>query len=85
MVERNVVPTSIKIPAGLLERIDKDIESNDDFRNRSEWIIAAIRSYEDYRTELIAKRKAADAEASRTSIATGAGSDSCSSPSDHAN
>lgn len=58
MPEKNLI-TSIKIPPGLLNLIDTDLETNQDFRNRSEWIVAAIRQYLDYRTEIIAKRKTA--------------------------
>lgn len=82
--DRSIV-VSIRIPEGLAKRIELDVEQNGDHASRADWIIAAIRSYETERAKLIAIRKAADAEASRTSIATGAGSDSCSSPSDHAN
>lgn len=82
--ERTVM-ISLRVPEGLLSRIENDVEQNGDHASRADWIIAAIRSYETERAKLIAIRKAADAEASRTSIATGAGSDSCSSPSDHAN
>lgn len=57
MKERDVTNTSVKIPTGLLERIDRDIAQYGDFRNRSEWIIAAIREYEKQRTALIAQRK----------------------------
>lgn len=39
--------------------MDADIEKNQDFRNRSEWIIAAIRFYETERLRIIAERKAA--------------------------
>lgn len=39
--------------------IDKDIETNRDFRNRSEWIIAAIRFYEQERMRILRERKAA--------------------------
>ena len=59
MKQRNLEPTSIKIPTGLLEMIDNDIEMNQDFRNRSEWIIAAIRAFEKERIKLIIERKAA--------------------------
>lgn len=55
--DRNVVPTSMKIPKGLLEWIDADVEINEEYRNRSEWIIAAIRHYQDYRIKLLAERK----------------------------
>lgn len=62
MKERDVTNTSVKIPTGLLQRIDDDIASTNDFRNRSEWIIAAIRSYEEQRTTLLANRKIAQKE-----------------------
>lgn len=62
MKERDVTNTSVKIPTGLLQRIDDDIANTGDFRNRSEWIIAAIRSYEEQRATLIANRKIAQKE-----------------------
>lgn len=80
MRERNVTNTLVKIPTGLLERIDRDVAQTGDFRNRSEWIIAAIRSYELERTDLIAKRKAADAEIVRDDIALETGRDIGASP-----
>lgn len=50
---------SIRIPDGLLERIEKDIEENGDFTSRADYILSALRQYEDYRTKIIAERKAA--------------------------
>lgn len=38
--------------------IDGDLANNQDFRNRSEWIIAAIRFYETERARVISERKA---------------------------
>ena len=58
MKEQNLI-TSIKIPSGLLNVIDDDIEQNKEFRNRSEWIITAIRQFLDYRTKIIADRRKA--------------------------
>lgn len=54
--------TSIKIPDGLLSRIDEDVETSGDFTSRTDYIIAAIRYYEDYRTKLLAERKRAYSE-----------------------
>lgn len=50
---------SLRVPAGLLERIEADVEQNGDHASRADWIIAAIRAYEEQRTELLSKRKIA--------------------------
>lgn len=50
---------NVKVPIRLIELIDLDLESEGDFRNRSEWVLAAIRDYLDKRTEIIEKRKRA--------------------------
>ena len=36
---------SLRVPAGLLERIEADVEQNGDHASRTDWIIAAIRAY----------------------------------------
>ena len=59
MADRSIEHTSIKIPSGLLNSIDNDIETTHDFRNRSEWIIAAIREYIKIRTNEINERNTA--------------------------
>ena len=51
--------------------IDRDIEMNQDFRNSSEWIIAAIRSFEKERIKLIQDRKAAFIETEDYVTSTG--------------
>ena len=61
MKERNLI-TSIKIPPGLIKMIDDDIKQNNDFRNRSEWIISAIRFYESERIRIIKERKLLEIE-----------------------
>lgn len=53
---------SLRIPDGLLEKIEKDIEENGDFTSRADYILSALRFYEDYRTKLLAERKRAYSE-----------------------
>ena len=53
------VPTSIKIPEGLLSRIDMDVESSGDFTSRTDYIVSALRFYEEHRTKVLAERKTA--------------------------
>jgi len=52
-----VTPTSVKIPENLLRFIDDDVITNGDFSNRTDWIVTALRSYVDYRTELLYKKQ----------------------------
>ena len=58
--DRSVV-VSIRIPEGLAHRIEMDVEQNGDHASRADWIIAAIRAYEEHRTELLSKRRMAAA------------------------
>ena len=58
-MDRNVYQMNVKVPMRLIELIDLDLESEGDFRNRSEWVLAAIRAYIDTRTDIIQKRKKA--------------------------
>lgn len=76
MVRNETSQVNVKCPQKLLERIDDDIEESGEFRNRSEWIISAIRSYDDYRTKLKAERKIAESEAAKKQAAN-LGSVSC--------
>ena len=46
-----------RFPEGLLELIDRDIDNSDEFRNRSDWLLAAARHYSEYRTKILAERK----------------------------
>ena len=57
MNDKPVVPTSIKIPKGLLDLIDADVEKNRDFRNRSEWMIEAFRNYLNERVKIVSERE----------------------------
>ena len=59
MGNRSMDQTSIKVPTGILESIDRDIDQTHDFRNRSEWIIAAMREFIKIRTKEIKERKEA--------------------------
>jgi len=43
---------NVKYPTGLLNKIDSDIAESGEFRNRSEWIIAAARFYLDHREKM---------------------------------
>ena len=63
MAERNMEQLSLKIPKGLVVIMDADIANTDEFRNRSEFIVAAIRFYEDHRTIVIQARKKAETTA----------------------
>ena len=58
-MERTVKQFNFKCPESIVELIDKDIEATGEFRNRSEWVLAAVRYYIDYRTKILAERKAA--------------------------
>jgi len=51
------VLTGVKIPEGLIEFMKKDIEESKEFRNQSEYLVAALRFYEDHRTQIKAERK----------------------------
>lgn len=54
---RSVKQFNFKCPETLIDLIDADIEETGEFRNRSEWVLTAVRFYMDYRTKLIAERK----------------------------
>ncbi len=45
MKEYKTDQVNVKYPIGLLKKIDEDVEKSQEFRNRSEWIIAAARYY----------------------------------------
>jgi Arc/MetJ-type ribon-helix-helix transcriptional regulator len=57
MAERDMEQLSIKVPRGLVAIIDNDIELTGEFRNRSEFIVTAIRHYADHRANIIDTRK----------------------------
>lgn len=40
-----------------MDLIDSDIEINGEYRNRSEWILAAMRNFLDHRTRMVAERR----------------------------
>lgn len=52
MAKNRLHPISIKFPPGLIDLMDNDIEETEEFRNRSEFIIAALREYITKRAEL---------------------------------
>ncbi len=51
MEDRSPILT-IRLPLGLVEKIDEDIEKHKEFRNRSEFITMAVRHYIDYRLQM---------------------------------
>lgn len=53
------IATSIKIPEGLLSKIDRDVEISGDFTSRTDYIVSALRFYEEHRTKVLAERKIA--------------------------
>ena len=59
MKEPSIVQFNFRCPEALVELIDKDNELTGEFRNRSEWVLQAIRQFLDYRTKIIAERQAA--------------------------
>ena len=58
-MRREIVQFNVKIPKALIDLIDKDIEATGEYRNRSEWAIAAIRYFQEYRQKLLSERKLA--------------------------
>jgi len=69
--EKRTIFIGIKIPPGLNQRIEEDVKNTEDFRNKSEWIVAAIRAYEEQRTKLIAERKKAFSDESNFITSSG--------------
>lgn len=53
----NTIIVGVRIPEGLIRFMDQDIGENRDLRSRSEYIIVALREYEERRTELITERE----------------------------
>lgn len=51
------VATSVKIPENLLKIIEQDIETTGDHANRTDWIVAAIRKYAEFRMDFMYKQK----------------------------
>lgn len=50
---------SIRIPAGLKEFIEWDVEENKEHITRNEWIIRAVEHYKEYRLDQILRTKQA--------------------------
>ena len=73
---------SLRVPEGLLKRIENDVETNGDHASRADWIIAAIREYEQQRTKLMAQRKIASSDHEETIIGS---ADNSASQENHAN
>ncbi|MDR0522806.1 MAG: ribbon-helix-helix domain-containing protein [Candidatus Methanoplasma sp.] len=46
---------SVKIPYGLIDAIEKDIDATSEHRSRSEYIVAAVRYYVEHRKNMISK------------------------------
>ena len=59
MKEPAIVQFNFRCPEAIVELIDRDNELTGEFRNRSEWVLQAIRQFLDYRTKIIAERQAA--------------------------
>lgn len=59
MKEPAIVQFNFRCPEAIVELIDKDNELTGEFRNRSEWVLQAIRQFLDYRTKIIAERQQA--------------------------
>ena len=49
--DKKTMNYTFRIPAGLIDAIDKDVEESDMYLNRTQWIIAAIREYLRVRTQ----------------------------------
>jgi len=52
MKERTTNQINIKCPEGIIELIDEDVTLSKEYRNRSEWLLAAIRFYLDHRRKI---------------------------------
>ncbi|MCL2032197.1 MAG: ribbon-helix-helix domain-containing protein [Methanomassiliicoccaceae archaeon] len=50
---------TLRVPEGLIEKVDQDVERFNDFSSRADFIIVAIRSYLEERTEAISERNKA--------------------------
>ncbi|MDY0237008.1 MAG: hypothetical protein RBR71_13365 [Gudongella sp.] len=59
MKDKTTSQINFKCPEGLIKIIDQDVEESEEFRNRSEWIIAAARFYTDHRTMIKSERRKA--------------------------
>jgi len=49
--------TSIKIPEGLLSRIEEDVSISGDFSSRNDYIVTALREFEERRSKILAERQ----------------------------
>ena len=56
--EARTITTSLRLPPGLIRRIDGYLECDAQFTTRTDLIVEAIRHYLDYRVELTAKELA---------------------------
>lgn len=56
--EDRTVTTSLRLPPGLIQRIDGYLDCDAQFTTRTDLIVEAIRHYLDYRIELKAKELA---------------------------
>ena len=50
---------SVRVPSGLREFIEWDVEENREHATRNEWIVRAIEHYKEYRLDQITKTKQA--------------------------
>lgn len=51
------VQVNIRVPAGMLEKIDLDIDESQEFSSRADYILAALRHFDAYREELRKSRE----------------------------
>ncbi len=49
----------VRIPNGLLKKIDEDIDKNGDYASRADYIVASLRQFLEYRTKILIERKKA--------------------------
>jgi hypothetical protein len=52
---------NIRIPNGLLKILDEDITLNEEFASRTDYIVCAIKFFEEHRTKLLSERAIAKA------------------------
>ena len=56
-MKREPVQVNFRCAADFIDLIEQDIESTGEFKNRTEWIMQAMRMFLDYRTKIILERK----------------------------
>jgi len=56
---------TLRVPEGLIAKVDEDVEKFNDFSSRADFIIVAIRNYLEERAETISERNKAFSEGAR--------------------